>query len=50
MLRKLLITTIQAEKFEEHMGKNPVLALKGAKVSEFGGKLFRACSFGISLE
>ena len=28
----------QAEKFEEHIGKNPVLALKGVKVSEFGGK------------
>ncbi|KAJ7377288.1 single-stranded DNA binding [Desmophyllum pertusum] len=27
-----------AEKFDEHVGKNPVLALKGVKVSEFGGR------------
>jgi len=27
-----------AEKFDEHVGKNPVLALKGARVSEFGGR------------
>lgn len=27
-----------AEKFEEYQGKNPVLALKGVKVSEFGGR------------
>ncbi|KAK2549764.1 Replication protein A 70 kDa DNA-binding subunit [Acropora cervicornis] len=27
-----------AEKFEEHVGKNPVLALKGVKVSEYGGR------------
>ncbi|XP_073256997.1 replication protein A 70 kDa DNA-binding subunit-like [Porites lutea] len=27
-----------AEKFEQYMGKNPVLALKGVKVSEFGGR------------
>ncbi|XP_068750637.1 replication protein A 70 kDa DNA-binding subunit-like [Montipora capricornis] len=27
-----------AEKFEEHIGNNPVLALKGVKVSEYGGR------------
>ncbi|XP_015754913.1 PREDICTED: replication protein A 70 kDa DNA-binding subunit-like [Acropora digitifera] len=27
-----------AEKFEDHNGKNPVLALKGVKVSEYGGR------------
>jgi len=27
-----------AEKFEEHVGNNPVLALKGVKVSEYGGR------------
>ncbi|EDO36119.1 predicted protein [Nematostella vectensis] len=28
----------EAEKFEEHAGKNPVLAIRGAKVSDFGGR------------
>ncbi|KAK3750234.1 hypothetical protein QZH41_005832 [Actinostola sp. cb2023] len=27
-----------AEKFEEHVGKTPVLAIKGAKLSDFGGR------------
>ena len=29
---------IQAEKFDEHVNQNPVVAIKGAKVSDFGGK------------
>ena len=28
---------MQAEKFDEHANSNPILALKGAKVSDFGG-------------
>ena len=28
----------QAENFEQYVGKNPVMALKGAKVSDFGGE------------
>ena len=29
----------QAENFEQHMDSNPVVASKGAKVSDFGGKI-----------
>ena len=29
---------IQAEKFDEHVNQNPIVAIKGAKVSDFGGK------------
>ncbi|XP_031572203.1 replication protein A 70 kDa DNA-binding subunit-like [Actinia tenebrosa] len=28
----------EAEKFDEHVGKTPVLAIKGAKLSDFGGR------------
>ena len=35
-----LLVSVQAEKFEQYMGKNPVLALKGVKVSEFGGRYY----------
>lgn len=28
----------EAENFEEYVGKNPVIAIKGAKVSDFGGR------------
>jgi len=28
----------QAEAFEEHCKSNPVIAIKGAKVSDFGGR------------
>ena len=36
----LMICCEQAEKFEEHVGKNPVLAIRGVKVSDFGGTEF----------
>ena len=29
---------MQAEKFEEYVNRNPVVAIKGAKVSDFGGR------------
>jgi len=32
----------QAEKFDEHANSNPILALKGAKVSDFGGRSLSA--------
>ena len=28
----------QAENFEQYVGKNPVMALKGARLSNFGGE------------
>ena len=32
---------IKAENFEKYMGTNPIIAIKGAKVSDFGGKCMK---------
>ena len=38
MLFVRILFLLQAEKFEEYADKNPVVAIKGAKVSDFGGR------------